>query len=217
MFRVPPTTAAVMTKSRCMPRLYIRFRASLTCDNLKLIMVKLKAGIVSLGVTCLTVVSLLAVYTILGSAQAPIPKPLAPLPAPNCSFSVKSFCTTESSMKQYVTTGDFSDVLESQVPVDVVCNGASQLQQYCQPNEKGAVMQLFQVRQQNMGLMTRNQYITFFMDYVAAHGAFTFVSAKTDGNDIVMSFQSQTGAYTLLFVREGSNWKVSYPSVGVVQ
>jgi hypothetical protein len=182
-------------------------------------MPQLKKGVVSVGVICLAVVSLLAVYTILGNAQAPPQRPLAPLPAPTCSFSVKSFCATEASVRQFVATNDFSDVLESQVPVNVVCDATLLAQQYCPAGANGAAVQLFQVKQQSMGLMTRNQYITFFMNYATQHGPLTFVSTATNGNDIVMSFRGSaaTYTYTLLFVKEGSNWRVSYPSVGVIQ
>lgn len=173
------------------------------------------------GVISLVVVLLLIAYGFLGNGN---PQNLSPTPVQairpvSCGLTDASFCQTESVVRNYVNVNDFSDILETQVPVSVTCGSKSVLESYCQSDQKGLVIELFQAQEPGgMSLMTRNQYITHFASYASQHGPFKFIGASTSGNTATMHFSNQPGTYeyNLLFSKQGSQWRMSYPTIGPV-
>jgi hypothetical protein len=167
------------------------------------------------------VVVLLGVYGILiltNTIKNTTPKPIAVSSVINCSFSDKSFCATDQLMRGYVSSKDFSDILENQIPVNMSCASKTQAQKYCDGAQSNLVIQLFQIGNGNPSgpqLYTRNNYITYFRAYFAQHGPFTFAGEKTVGPTIQMLYTNvnQTAQYVLTFIKQSGTWKFAYPTV----
>lgn len=179
---------------------------------------KFKHSLKNYAILCaVTIVVLLGVYGVLIlTSNDSTPKPITVSSVVNCSFPDKSFCATDQLMRGYVSSKDFSDILENQTPVNMSCVSKAAAQLYCNGSQSSLVVQLFKV-QKNDGsvLYTRNGYIDFFHNYFQQEGPFSFAHETESGSTVTMSYTapSHEAGYSLYFVKQNSAWILSYVSV----
>ena len=165
------------------------------------------------------VVALLGVYGILvltNNIKNTTPRPITVSSVVNCSFSDKSFCATDQLMRGYVSSKDFSDILENQTPVNMSCASKVAAQQYCNDSQSNLVVQLFKVQKNEATtLYTRNEYIDFFHNYFQQEGPFSFDQETESGSTVTMSYMASNhwAVYSLYFVKQSSTWKLSYVAI----
>lgn len=183
---------------------------------------KFKHSFKNYAILCGVLVAvLLGIYGVLvltsTSKNAP-PKPITVSSTVNCSFPDKTFCSTDQLMRGYVSSKDFSDILENQLPTNVTCSTNTKTKPYCKNIRYGTVVQLYQIGNGDPSgpqLYTRNDYIAFFRSYFQQYGPFSFTSEKTVGPTVQMQYADTNHAaqYTLAFIKQGSAWKFAYPTV----
>lgn len=165
------------------------------------------------------VVLLLAVYGVLvltNNIKNTTPKPIIVSSVVNCSFPDKSFCATDQLMRSYVSSKDFSDILEDQTPVNESCTSKAAAQQYCNGSQSNLVVQLFKVQKNEATVLyTRNGYIDFFHNYFQQEGPFSFDHETESGSTVTMSYvaPSHGAGYSLYFVKQNSTWRLSYVTI----
>jgi len=172
---------------------------------------------VLLGIS--VVLLLLIAYTFLSNNSAAQPKPIHVSSQVNCSFSDKTFCNTEVKVRSYVTTGDFSDVLENEIPTYVTCSGNAAVQTYCSGIKSGLIIQVFQIKQNGViQLATRNQYVNYFSGVIEDFGSLNYVSTGKNGSNVKMTFLNSTKTYqiTLTFEKVSGMWKILYPATSAI-
>lgn len=169
----------------------------------------------SIEIACVLIV-LYGAYALLSNIRNTVPTPAAAASSISCGLPNNSFCGTDQQFKNLVKTLDFSDILEKQPPTTVTCSSAAQLKPFCQGVQNGLVLQLFQVYQgQNPQLLTRNQYISFFKSYFAAHGPLNFTGDIASGSSMTMHFanENQSAQYILTFEHISTTWGLTSVTV----
>jgi hypothetical protein len=165
------------------------------------------------------VLVLLGVYGVLvltNSIKNTAPKPITVSSVVNCSFPDKSFCATDQLMRGYVSSKDFSDILENQTPVNMSCASKAAAQQYCNGSQNNLVVQLFKVQKsEGSVLYTRNGYIDFFHNFFQQEGPFSFDHETESGPTVTMSYTASGHEveYSLHFVKQNSTWVLSYVAI----
>jgi hypothetical protein len=135
-------------------------------------------------------------------------------PASKCSAPDQTFCPVEASFVRFVETGDFSDLLEAQVPVPVNCDTPGRLASAC-AGAVGLTVQAYEINiSGTISRFSRNSYINYFNRLLATTGTLHYSGLKNDDSGPTIQFRgTKSGALQLPFQLQDGQWHVQTPMV----
>jgi hypothetical protein len=144
--------------------------------------------------------------------------PGATPPVVSCSSPDQSICTTQLQFMKFVSEADFSDILNYQKVDHVTCNTSSSPADVCKGISGNLSIDAFAVIENGTtDYMTRNGYITYFMNYSKNYGPFQFTGDQAENGGITVQFAGNGSGkqLDLSFKKSGSTWSFTNPEINL--